>query len=113
MVALIFKLLIAHALADFSLQTSAMARGKARNSKPDSAEEIKMVSTFWPYWLTAHALIHGGAVWIATGNMTLGMAEVVLHWIIDFMKCEKWTNIHVDQLLHMICKAAYIFILLR
>lgn len=111
MVELAFKLLIAHALADFSLQTSAMAKGKARNSKPDFIEEMKLVSLFWPYWLTAHALIHGGAVWFVTGSMTLGLAEVVLHWLIDFAKCEKWTNIHVDQLLHMICKAGYILYL--
>jgi len=106
MCALIFKFLLGHVLVDFALQPTSMARGKCRNNKSDE----KYVPT-WPYWLTAHALIHGGAVWLVTGNMVLGILEVFLHWIIDFAKCENWTNIHTDQLLHIICKAIYLFIL--
>ena len=108
MLALIFKLIVAHALADFSLQTTAMAMGKSRRREAEKNEGNRERTLFWPYWLTAHALVHGGAVWIATGNMGLGIVEVVLHWIIDFAKCESWTNIHIDQLLHLVCKAVYV-----
>ena len=111
MLALIFRLLVAHALADFSLQTTAMAMGKSRLREKEKNEGNRERIVFWPYWLTAHAFVHGGAVWMATGNMGLGVVEVVLHWIIDFAKCENWTNIHIDQFLHMMCKAGYVLFL--
>lgn len=109
MLALIFKLIIGHTLADFSLQPSSMAKGKNRNIKINGDPEENKYFPNWPYWLTAHAILHGGAVWLATGNIYLGIIEVILHWIIDFAKCENWTNIHTDQLLHVACKAIYIF----
>jgi hypothetical protein len=34
--------------------------------------------------------------------------EFVLHWWIDFAKCEKWTNFHQDQGLHLLSKLAYV-----
>jgi hypothetical protein len=108
MLALILKLIIGHALADFALQPTSMAMGKNRNRQWEGLKEEKKYFPNWPYWLTAHALLHGGAVWLITGNMVLGIAEIVLHWIIDFAKCENWTNIHTDQLLHLICKGVYL-----
>jgi hypothetical protein len=39
------------------------------------------------------------------------MAETVLHWLIDFGKCEKWYSIHVDQGLHLLCKALWFALL--
>lgn len=113
MLALIFKLLIGHAFGDFILQPTPMAKWKCRKKYLRDSQELGKDIPFWPYWLTAHALIHGGVVWFATNNLYLGMVEVVLHWIIDFAKCEKWTNIHVDQLLHMLCKVVYVFILIK
>ena len=88
-----------------------MAKGKARKAKLEYIQDGRKYILFWPYWLSAHALIHGGAVWLITGNMSLGLIEVILHWIIDFAKCEGWTNIHIDQLLHMICKAVYVWLI--
>ena len=101
---LAFKLLIGHALADFVLQPTSMANGKCRHFK--SME--KNTGPNWPYWLTAHALVHGGMAWLITGNILFGLAEVIIHWIIDYAKCENWTNIHTDQILHIVCKAVYI-----
>jgi hypothetical protein len=110
MIALIAKLIFAHVLADFALQTTSMAMGKCRKKQAEEKSGCRYhQGPNWPYWLTAHAIIHGGAVWLATGNIILGLAEVFLHWIIDFAKCENWTNIHADQILHMACKAAYLF----
>ncbi|MCK5145707.1 hypothetical protein KAR48_03065 [bacterium] len=58
--------------------------------------------------LTSHALVHGGIVWFVTGNMTLGLIETFWHWLVDFAKCENWTGLHTDQLLHMLSKAFYV-----
>ena len=108
---LIFKFLVGHALVDFAFQPTSMAVGKNRNRTFDANPDERKYFPSWYYWLTAHALIHGGAVWLITNNPILGIVEVVLHWIIDFAKCENWTNIHVDQLLHVVCKVFYVFIL--
>lgn len=109
---LIFKLLVGHAIADFALQSRDMNEKKNRNSVPNDIAPGKAVAVIWPYWMTAHSLIHGGTVYIATGSLLFGTIETVLHWVIDFAKCEKWTNSHQDQLLHIICKGAYAYLIL-
>ena len=106
----ILKLLIGHALVDMVLQPQDMAKGKNRNRVPDYVPKGQKPVACWLYWLTAHALIHGAAVWIVTSFIWLGCAEIVAHWIIDFAKCENWTNPHVDQALHMLCKIVWVVI---
>jgi hypothetical protein len=105
---MLLKLLIGHALADMVLQPAEMAKGKNRHKKPDYIPEGQKFCACWPYWLSAHALTHGAAVWIATGSMMLCVFEIVVHWIIDFLKCENITNPHVDQALHVLCKVIYV-----
>lgn len=104
---LFFKLLVGHALSDFSLQTDAMAKGKNRNRKPEFIPEGQKYTPCWAYWLTAHSLIHGGCVYLITGSLLFGFLETGFHWIIDFCKCENWTNPHQDQALHIWCKIVY------
>ena len=54
----VFMLICGHALADFVLQPEAMGYGKNRNDKiHDKKHSLFPV---WYYWLTAHALVHGG-----------------------------------------------------
>lgn len=106
---LFFKLLIGHALADFPLQGDHLARFKNYHNTP-IAPPGQNVQTIWPYCLSAHALIHGGAVYIITGSLWLAVAETTLHWVIDFAKCANWTGIHADQALHVACKLAWAFI---
>jgi hypothetical protein len=65
-------------------------------------------AAIWVYCLSAHSLVHAGAVWIITGSALFGFIEFVLHWVIDFAKCEKWTNFHVDQGLHLASKLGYV-----
>lgn len=107
----LFKLMIGHALADFALQSSEMAKGKNRNSKPDYVPEGQIYTPCWYYWLTAHALIHAGAVWVATGVVWFAAMELVFHWIIDFFKCEGDLTPHEDQFLHIGCKVLYIILI--
>lgn len=103
----LFALIIGHALCDYPLQGDSMARGKNRNIPPQNIPPGQKVCTVWPYWLTAHALIHAGAVWLITGNAFIAFVEFVWHWNIDLLKCDNRTNIHVDQALHIACKILY------
>lgn len=103
----LFKLIIVHALCDFPLQGPAIAEGKNRNRPPFGVPSGQKPCAVWIHYLTAHGLIHAGGVWLVTGNVWFALAELVLHWAIDFAKCENWTNPHQDQALHITCKIAY------
>ena len=105
-------LIMGHALADFALQTEAMAAGKNRNRKIDLSKipPGQAVQTVWPYWLGSHCLIHGGMVALLTGSWELGLAESCFHWVIDYAKCENITGIHMDQFLHVACKVNWVFL---
>lgn len=106
---LFFKLLCGHALADFALQSDTMAQRKNRNRPIDlkSIPPGAKPQPVWFYFLTAHALIHGGVVYLITGNAVLGIVESIFHWIIDFGKCENYYGINYDQCLHILCKVSY------
>jgi hypothetical protein len=97
-----FALLVGHAVCDYPLQAGPMATEKCRRSNTALQKSVP-----WYYWLTAHALIHGGAVFWITRSPFLGLAETVIHWLIDFGKCENWYGIHVDQALHVGCKVLW------
>ena len=108
---MIFRLFFGHFLADFAFQTDIMAKMKSRHNKPDWIPQGQKYVPTWHYWLTAHAFIHGGVLYLLTGNLLIGGLETILHWIIDLLKCENITNPHIDQMLHFLCKLAYIPIL--
>lgn len=105
--ALIFWLIVGHAVADFSLQGEAMAKFKNRRNHSDSN-----LIPHWLYWSGAHALEHGACVTLATGSVVLGLCETLCHWMIDFGKCERFYSAHVDQGLHLICKLTWASIVL-
>lgn len=106
---LFFALTIGHALADFPLQGEFLSKGKNRHvPAPALADGDATPERLWIYLMSAHALIHAGFVWIITGSALLGFAEFVIHWIIDSLKCERWTGFEVDQWLHLITKAVYV-----
>lgn len=111
LITLTFQFLVGHALADFVLQTEVMAKYKNwNNPSPTPVGQAQMPC--WLYWLSAHSLIHGGVVMLITGYPLLGIAEALLHGVIDYMKCDSVINLHVDQALHILCKVAWILILL-
>jgi Protein of unknown function (DUF3307) len=125
--AIFFLLLCGHALADYALQSDAMAKGKNRHTPidPSKVPPGQTPQVCWFYWLTAHALIHGltvalllllalphteAAAW-SPGlafrlAATAGILEAISHSWIDLVKCEGLTSIHQDQLLHILCKLA-------
>ena len=104
----LFALIIGHAVADFWAQSDSIAKMKNRNR--DNSAFIppgQKAEAVWPYALTAHALIHGGVVWVITGNVWFGLFETVAHWLIDFGKCENWYGMKEDQGMHLLCKIGY------
>jgi hypothetical protein len=106
--AVFVALLIGHVLADYPLQGAFLSVAKNRHADVTALFHGKQPPRgLWIHALTAHSLVHAGAVWIVTGSLALGMAEWVLHWVIDFAKCEKWTNYTADQFLHIACKVVF------
>lgn len=105
---LLFYLVAGHALADFALQSDAMAHGKNRHRfDPSTVPPGQKSQVVWPYWMASHSLIHGLVVAVITGVWWLGLAEAVVHFGIDVAKCENLTGVHTDQALHAACKVAW------
>lgn len=104
---ILFYLLAAHALCDYPLQGDFIAKAKNRHTPAFNIPPGQKPQKVWPWVLTAHALIHGGAVALITGNVWLGLAETCAHWLIDFGKCENWYGIHTDQAAHVGCKVIW------
>ena len=108
----LFALLIGHAIADFALQGDFLSTAKNRHAQLKSFfGDEGAPKGLWIHALGAHSLIHAGAVWLITGSVVLGFIEFVLHWFIDFAKCEGWTSFRTDQALHILCKMAWAGIL--
>ena len=94
----LFILIFAHTLADTVLQPRIMAEGKRRRCQAGLHP--------WYYWMTAHAIIHGGCVCLVTGSLAYGLIEVALHWVIDYSK-GRWIACLQDQAAHGLCKLIY------
>lgn len=109
---LLFAFVIGHAFADFPLQGDFLSRGKNRNAPPPPLADGKACpAVLWIYLMSAHCLIHAGFVWVISGYAVLAFAEFVLHWAIDWAKCEGRTSFVFDQWLHISTKAVYVAIL--
>lgn len=109
---ILFQLIIGHAVADYALQSDWMAKAKNRHHKTTPPPGAKYQAC-WYWVLSAHALIHGGAVYVVTGSAYLALLETLIHWCIDFAKCENCISINTDQALHIATKIviAYLFFL--
>lgn len=104
-----FALLIGHAIADYPLQGEFLALGKNHKLTPETRYfRSETLRGLWLHCLTAHSLIHAGVVWAISGAFFLGIAEFFLHWILDFLKSAGVTKFHLDQFLHVLCKAGYV-----
>lgn len=103
----LFILVAMHALLDFPLQGDAVAINKNPNANTPLQKHVP-----WYYWLGSHALAHGFGVWFITQSVLLGVLETVAHFFIDLAKCKGMYSIHVDQLLHVVCKALWLVVLI-
>lgn len=102
---LFLLLAFGHCLADFPLQTDKLAVGKCPGSQ--------VAGVPWGYWLAGHAGTHALVVALLTQNSWLGLGEFILHSLIDIAKCRGLTNLAVDQILHLSCKALWVVLLLH
>lgn len=89
-------LIAAHAVCDYPLQGDFLSRAKNRFAAIPGVP--------WYQALGAHAIIHGGAVGLLTGSVTLGALEALSHAIIDDLKCSGRIGFNSDQFLHIACK---------
>jgi len=108
---LFLALICAHVFGDFVFQSDIMAKLKNRHNKPDWIPNHQKYVLCWPYWLTAHAIIHGACLYYVTSSLMCAIIEVIFHWFIDFLKCEGKTNPHEDQVYHIFLKICYWMIL--
>lgn len=153
-------LMFLHALADFVLQSDAMAKGKNRVTQKRIFDNLPLIVTkedpkIWPlekikeyelkydckldvdeidhvefrekyrllpdgqkfincwfYWLSAHALIHGGVIMMVFPEFWyLGLIEIISHFTIDSLKTHNKINIHADQIMHLWWKIMYLIIM--
>jgi len=95
-------LVIGHAVADYPLQGDFLAKAKNRFAPIPGVP--------WYQALGAHAVMHGGAVWLITGSLWLGICEIVAHAVIDDRKCAGRLSFNQDQTLHLICKLVWVLI---
>jgi hypothetical protein len=110
MINLFFLLIFGHCIADTSLQSDVMARGKSRHNPidPNRVPVGQKPMKLWYMWLTHHSFIQGGLVYIITGSFLYFYLEIISHWIIDFFKCEGSYSPIEDQLLHIMMKVIYV-----
>lgn len=94
---ILFLMLFTHVLGDFILTTEASSRYK--NQHIDRPSGVPG----WGYWLTAHAFLHGGLIYFVTENWLIAMYIFLMHWIIDYVKCNDKINADQDQVLHISC----------
>ena len=97
-----FFLLCGHALVDFALQSEQMQQSKRRSENPRD----------WWIVLSAHTLLHGGAVAIVLGSPLLGLFETVAHFCIDAGRGARWYGFRTDQALHVFCKVLWLTLFL-
>lgn len=93
-------LVVAHMLCDYPLQGDFLAKAKNHTAPIPGVP--------WQQALAAHSVIHGGAVWLITGIWWLGVAETILHALIDHLKCSGKIGFSADQFIHVMCKLIWI-----
>lgn len=100
---MMFWLTVSHFAFDYPLQGDTTAIQKSPLCKNDLSKHVP-----WMYWLAAHCLMQAGGVVLITGNLGLGMVELVIHALTDYSKCRGWIGIHTDQAIHICCKVLYV-----
>lgn len=95
---LLFLLIFGHFMADFVLQSQAMSKAKNSTTNP---KEI------WIPIMIGHCMIHAGIVYLITWKLWLAIYELVVHFIIDDLKCKGMLTdskyaFAKDQVLHIL-----------
>lgn len=98
---ILVRLIFAHVMADFLLQSDAMCKGKCKKDWQGLA------------WLFLHSTIHATLAYIVVGDWYLWQVPVVIffsHFCIDWLKTKKMRKsipaFLLDQLLHLVIVVA-------
>ncbi len=110
MIERLWWLIVGHFIADFVLQTETIALNKRRVAGPHDRSKV-VAAVPWYFWMTAHAMTHGLAVFFVTYSSILAVVETVLHFFIDWGKCAGYYGLKVDQALHIACKIIWAVII--
>ena len=102
--ALLLMLAMGHFVGDFALQGDRMAVEKCAGRDHTLP---------WYWWLGAHTAIHGFLVAWITGLPWLGLAEWLVHAVIDVSKCRGRFGLGLDQTLHLLCKVVWAVVVAR
>lgn len=95
-------LVFVHFLFDYPLQGDFLSKAKNRTAPIPNVP--------WYHAMFAHTFMHGAAVWFVTGMWTLGVFEMIVHWLTDDLKCRNKITFETDQLIHISCKALYAYV---
>ena len=102
-----YLLIIAHAFGDGVFQTAWIGKYKSRLVEWRDSQDT-VIKYGWFYVLSLHSIVNGAMVYLVTQNMYLGIAETILHWLIDYGSSNKKYPLSVDQTLHIVCKIGYL-----
>lgn len=110
---ILIKLLFAHAVGDFALQSETMAYGKNRHNQPKNVPAGQKMTPTWYWWLSAPALTNGAVYYLLTGLLWIGILEAVIHFFLDLFKIEGYGTPTTDQIRHLLFIGFYWLIILR
>lgn len=102
---MLLYLLAIHCLLDYPLQGPFLSAGKNRHTTPYNWVP-------WYHLMTAHSIIHAGAVLWITNSLSCALAEFVIHFATDTLKCDGKISNRTDQLIHVGCKALWVILAL-
>ena|ERR1700692_1821146 len=100
---ILILLITAHFIADYPLQGEFLAIQK----NPWLPEDKRFAP--WYQAMTAHCFIHAGFVFLITGNVWFFFVELIAHFITDVGKCSKAMSYNVDQIIHVLWKVAFAY----
>lgn len=95
-------LLCAHAVCDLALQHEWIATHKYEYF-PDLSH-----NSMWIAVLSAHSIICGFGVSLATGIWWLGPLEAIWHFITDYLSTHKKISFFWDQVSHLTAKVVWL-----
>jgi hypothetical protein len=102
---LLLLLFAGHALCDFPWQNDFLSRSKNPRSTLEFRRDFGEHG--WILVMFAHALIHAGMVAWLTGSVVLGLAEFLIHAVVDYWRCFNRLTFTQDQAIHYACKVAW------
>lgn len=91
-----------HFIADYPLQGDFLSKAK------NPWNRIPGIP--WHHAMMAHCGIHALFVGLITGSLLLAVLELILHFIIDTVKCASKISFTTDQNFHTFCKLFWAYI---